>query len=293
MTKEEAIKELCDWLDQMIQSGVPSHSAKRKALAYAISALSIKPISVRNDGTLFINVLDAEKVHSVVVTDYGFFYKKFCEEVKQEDDSDYINDIPSEYLTEPSDLISRADAITFVGEAIADGESWYDALNKVPSVSVESKVTENNYDCDLISRTELREALENHKYNYNILDVLSDVFDILDNALSLTATHDSTHECDISDLISRADAIKAINKATNEPNYQHEGEDWCCGLFQAEQLIQALPAVSAERRGTNLDEEYPSLFTCSECGASCNDTIPWDCEINYCPNCGARMENTK
>ena len=39
MTIEEAIKELCDWLEQMIQSGVPSHSAKRKTLAYAISAL--------------------------------------------------------------------------------------------------------------------------------------------------------------------------------------------------------------------------------------------------------------
>lgn len=38
---------------------------------------------------------------------------------------------------ERGDLISRADAITFVGEAIADGASWYDALNKVPSVPAE------------------------------------------------------------------------------------------------------------------------------------------------------------
>lgn len=47
---------------------------------------------------------------------------------------------------------------------------------------------------------------------------------------------------------------------------------------------------SADRpRGENLLEEYPSLFECSVCGASCNDTIPWDCNINYCPNCGAKM----
>ena len=43
-------------------------------------------------------------------------------------------------------------------------------------------------------------------------------------------------------------------------------------------------------QGRNLSEEYPSLFECSVCGASCFDTVPWDCDINYCPNCGARME---
>ena len=41
MDREEAIKELGEWLEQMIQHGVPSHSIKRKALAYAISALSV------------------------------------------------------------------------------------------------------------------------------------------------------------------------------------------------------------------------------------------------------------
>ena len=33
----------------------------------------------------------------------------------------------------------------------------------------------------------------------------------------------------------------------------------------------------------------PSLFRCSECDAVCYDTLPWDCDINYCPNCGADM----
>ena len=46
MTREEANKELCDWLEQMIQHGVPSHSAKRKALACAISALSEETVSL-------------------------------------------------------------------------------------------------------------------------------------------------------------------------------------------------------------------------------------------------------
>ena len=39
--RQETIKELGDWLEQMIQHGVPSHSAKRKALANAIALLSM------------------------------------------------------------------------------------------------------------------------------------------------------------------------------------------------------------------------------------------------------------
>lgn len=46
MTREEAIHELNEWLEQMIQHGVPSHSAKRKALATAIQALEQEPRSV-------------------------------------------------------------------------------------------------------------------------------------------------------------------------------------------------------------------------------------------------------
>lgn len=41
---------------------------------------------------------------------------------------------------------------------------------------------------------------------------------------------------------------------------------------------------------------YPSLFECSNCGWSCNDTYSGEpCNRNdntydYCPNCGARIE---
>lgn len=49
----------------------------------------------------------------------------------------------------------------------------------------------------------------------------------------------------MSDLISRADAIEAIASASEEPNYQHEGEDWMDGLCQAEQIIDALPSADA------------------------------------------------
>ena len=58
-----------------------------------------------------------------------------------------------------------------------------------------------------------------------------------------------------------------------------------------EQFIDAAPSIDIEpKRGKNLRADYPSLFECSVCGTSCDDTIPWDCDINFCPNCGAKMK---
>ena len=108
--------------------------------------------AISKDGSLFVNVLDAEKVKKVIVTDMDLFYKAFCEETKQKDDSEYINDIPLEALTEPSDLISRADAIDKLlsfKESRAKGVCGYDIgfvdgishsinmIDLVPSVSAE------------------------------------------------------------------------------------------------------------------------------------------------------------
>ena len=56
--------------------------------------------------------------------------------------------------------------------------------------------------------------------------------------------------------------------------------------------IKTMPTVDAVevvRCGENLCKEYPTLFECSLCGASCDDTVSWDCDINFCPNCGASM----
>lgn len=51
--------------------------------------------------------------------------------------------------------------------------------------------------------------------------------------------------------------------------------------------IDAVPVV----HGYNLREDTPSLFECSICGWSCNDTYYGDTDTyNYCPNCGARMD---
>ena len=118
------------------------------------------------------------------------------------------------------------------------------------------------------------------------------------------------------DLIKRSDAIGAItNHCENECYYRVD--NWCpqCQREEFEEAIKAVPSADrpsavdlssvystayksgyekgkADRpQGGNLLEKYPSLFECSVCGASCFDTIPWDCNINYCPNCGAKMSN--
>ena len=74
---------------------------------------------------------------------------------------------------EPSDLISRAELIKAIPQTsvdmfencrnceLLDREQVIDIINEVPSVSVESKATENKYDCDLISRAEAIEAVCN------------------------------------------------------------------------------------------------------------------------------------
>lgn len=55
------------------------------------------------------------------------------------------------------------------------------------------------------------------------------------------------------DLISRADAIKAIDELSQEPYYQHEGEDWCVGALSARLEIENVPSAQ------------PKIVRCKEC----------------------------
>ena len=123
----------------------------------------------------------------------------------------------------------------------------------------------------------------------------------------------------MSDLIDRDNAIDAIRKLPNAgPRWIVSAESvfkvlmqlpsaeptWADVLAELHERFDALEKeirrASAEvsaiireyvdrPKGENLRKEYPSLFECSHCGASCDDTVPWDCDINFCPNCGADM----
>ena len=60
---------------------------------------------------------------------------------------------------EPSDLISRHEALMELNGACSnwqDDATVAEIIHALPSVSVESKATENKYDCDLISRAEVK-----------------------------------------------------------------------------------------------------------------------------------------
>ena len=100
----------------------------------------------------------------------------------------------------------------------------------------------------------------------------------------------------MSDLIRREDAVREMALMLEDIS-----ADLCEDILTRfgydtpqELATEAMSIIpSAERKGRNLLAEYPSLFECSECGTSCHDTIPWDCNINYCPNCGARMKGAE
>lgn len=93
------------------------------------------------------------------------------------------------------------------------------------------------------------------------------------------------------DTISRQAAIKALWAIKNE----RESVYYTSAIYNAVDAIEALP--SAERRGRWIEEYSANHFQakCSACGESTLYGITYDLEgnayyMNYCPNCGARME---
>ena len=186
MTREEEIKELCEWLEQMIQHGVPDHSAKRKALAYAISALSAE----HKDCTDFLcwlleEIMDEENWEINAEADGEIIARKLKKlGLLDSKDGYYIRTPMYEALTEPSDLltheeawnmidsdlISRADARRIIRESWKARPNDYSAftpnrliaqINELPSVSAERvgewipSKTSRNYICSSCGNEEL------------------------------------------------------------------------------------------------------------------------------------------
>ena len=63
------------------------------------------------------------------------------------------------------------------------------------------------------------------------------------------------------------------------------------------EMVDASPTVDAERHGhwIGIDDEPCEVFECDKCGyitedIGCADQKPNN--FNYCPNCGARMDET-
>ena len=144
----------------------------RGALDMAISALSAEP-KYEDKAEVMRIIEDAQIVcHWNATDDFDDIAENIIEQTRKCILSAIEDELPltvptnatENSCTEPSDLISRAEAI----DAVCQGCAWYNTAScensrewkcdeiirimDLPSVSVESKATENKYDCDLISR---------------------------------------------------------------------------------------------------------------------------------------------
>ena len=102
------------------------------------------------------------------------------------------------------------------------------------------------------------------------------------------------------DLISRQQAIEAIEHKLAEPSYQHTGEDWAVGLNIAESELYDLPSVQPERKKGKWVVDPDGFLHCSNCkdiptsrivfkGEVIYDMTPIKQKMKFCPNCGADM----
>lgn len=94
------------------------------------------------------------------------------------------------------------------------------------------------------------------------------------------------------DLISRKAAIKAIEDLQDCYNGFSDTYDKACIIGALEEV----PSAQPERKGkwvdgwlSRLDGTRHWFRECSECGYERDDDNP-EKDTNYCPNCGARME---
>ena len=98
-----------------------------------------------------------------------------------------------------------------------------------------------------------------------------------------TLTHEEAWaEIEASDLISRADAIEAV-----------ENNSYGMGSRASVKAIKALP--SADRPHGEWQQEYRKTANGVDfCVIACSECDYYDAQMhyyNYCPSCGARMEN--
>ena len=95
------------------------------------------------------------------------------------------------------------------------------------------------------------------------------------------------------DLISRQAAIDALAKFVPYAICDESTESYTNGLTDAYNLICQLPSAQPERKKAEWNYYYrkttKDTFVCNGCGA-CFVVIQGADKMNYCPNCGAKMD---
>lgn len=85
------------------------------------------------------------------------------------------------------------------------------------------------------------------------------------------------------DLISRQDAIDAVNELKKSPWYNNPQNIYRTEAVEVVERLCIRELPSAEKRGRWIEDGH--YERCSECGEYADELH------NYCPNCGARMED--
>lgn len=97
------------------------------------------------------------------------------------------------------------------------------------------------------------------------------------------------------DVILRGRALKDLRGIKDV--LMAQGDPFLANIMnRAIECIENQPAaqIAPARTGRNLAEDTPSRFECSVCGWTDWDTYTGDSdEYNYCPGCGAKMEEGK
>lgn len=90
------------------------------------------------------------------------------------------------------------------------------------------------------------------------------------------------------DLIYRQQAIDALNKHID--TFDAIDTNYLCGLRTAMSILKEMPSAQPERKkGKWIDNDKINFPQCSECGMWI-DVMQQSGEMNFCPNCGARMD---
>lgn len=90
------------------------------------------------------------------------------------------------------------------------------------------------------------------------------------------------------DLISRQAAIDFIKDHSYPVRYDRTSIEQGMTLTGIEQALNEIPIVQPEQKtGRWILNKHTDTVLCSQCGKCYGD------EYNYCPNCGAKMEDVK